>query len=174
MNSAPRPILHIEDEANDIHLLQRALVSAEIWNPVQVVKSAARAFAYLLGEEPFAKREYYPMPGLILLDLTLPSLDGLEVLKWRQLHPAIRVIPVLVLTSSQQAAEVRAAYEAGANSFLAKPASFNGWLEMVKAIRTFWLTQNVFTSPPAAKVFSSENDISQPRHSTLLFERAAA
>ena len=161
MDPAPRPILHIEDEANDIHLLQRALVSAEIWNPVQVVKSAARAFAYLLGEEPFAKREYYPVPGLILLDLTLPSLDGLEVLKFRQLHPAIRVIPVLVLTSSQQPAEVRAAYEAGANSYLAKPANFNGWLEMVKAIRMFWLNQNVFPTPPAPRVLSPENAFSQ-------------
>src|SRR5712671_2943983 len=74
MDPTPRPILHIEDEDNDIHLLQRALVNAEVWSPVQVVKNAARAFAYLLGEEPFAERIYYPPPGLILLDLSLPSL----------------------------------------------------------------------------------------------------
>ena len=113
------------------------------------------------GEEPFAKRDYYPVPGLILLDLTLPSLDGFEVLKWRQLHPAIKVIPVLVLTSSQHPDEVRAAYEAGANGYLAKPASFNGWLDMVKAIRVFWLNQNVFPSPPAPKVLPPENDFSR-------------
>jgi len=174
MEPSPRPILHVEDEANDIHLLQRALVSAEIWNPVQVVKTAARAFAYLRGEEPFAKRDYYPIPGLILLDLTLPSLDGFEVLKWRQSQPEIRIIPVLVVTNSQQPAEVRAAYEAGANGYLAKPANFNGWLDMVKAIRVFWLNQNVLPAPPAPRVPTSENDFSRNGPSARFsLERAA-
>jgi CheY-like chemotaxis protein len=149
MDLTPRPILHIEDEDNDIHLLQRALVSAEVWQPVQVVKSVARAFAYFLGEEPFVERIYYPLPSLILLDLSLPSLEGLDILEWRQSHPVIKAIPVLVLTSSHQAGEVRAAYEAGANGYLAKPPNFNGWVELVKAIRIFWLTHNVFPAPPA-------------------------
>jgi len=149
MDLTPRPILHIEDEDNDIHLLQRALVSAEVWQPVQVVKSVARAHAYLQGEEPFAERLYYPLPGLILLDLSLPSFEGLEILEWRQSHPGIKAIPVLVLTASNQAGEVRVAYEAGANGYLVKPPNFNGWVELVKAIRIFWLTHNVFPVPPA-------------------------
>jgi CheY-like chemotaxis protein len=156
MDPTPRPILHIEDEENDIHLLQRALVSAEVWNPVQVVKNAARAFAYLLGEEPFADRAYYPQPSLILLDLSLPTLDGLEILKWRQLHPGIKEIPVLVLTGSHNAGEIRAAYEAGANGYLVKPAGFNEWVELVKAIRIFWLTHNVLPLPFARKINTLE------------------
>jgi CheY-like chemotaxis protein len=174
MNPTPQPILHIEDEANDIHLLQRALVSAEIWNPVQVVKTAARAISYLMGEEPFAKRNYYPMPGLILLDLSLPSLEGLEILRWRQLHSAIKVIPTLVLTASQQPAEVRAAYEAGANGYLVKPSNINGWLELVKAIRTFWLTQNIFAPPAGQKNISAEHSRSRNGVPRLALEHAAA
>ena len=175
MDPTPRPILHIEDEDNDIHLFQRALVSAEVWNPVQVVKNAARAFAYLLGEEPFAERIYYPLPSLILLDLSLPSLDGLEILKWRQLQPGIKEIPVLVLTASHHSSEVRAAYAAGANGYLAKPANFNAWVELVKAIRIFWLTHNVLPLPPARNGKPLEHPVNgNGVGSRLALDRASA
>jgi len=149
MDATPHPILHIEDEDNDIHLLQRAFANAEICHPVQVVKTAARAYDYLLGVDPFARRNYFPLPSLILLDLSLPFQDGLEILRWRQNHPEIKRIPVLVLTATGQAGEVRAAYEEGANGYLVKPASFNEWVELVKAIQSFWLTQNIFPAPLA-------------------------
>jgi len=150
MDPTPHPILHIEDEDNDIHLLQRAFANAEICHPVQVVKTAARAYAYLLGTDPFERRNYFPLPSLILLDLSLPLLDGLKILRWRQKQPEIKRIPVLVLTATSQVGEVRAAYEEGANGYLVKPASFNGWVELVKAIQTFWLTQNIFPAPQIA------------------------
>ena len=123
MNSPLHPILHSEEEANDIFLLQAAFANAGVWNPIHVVKTAASAFAYLLGESTYARRTYYPMPELILLDPAMQSSGGLEILKWRQLHREIKVIPVLVLTSAMQPDEVNAAYLAGANGYLAKPAS---------------------------------------------------
>jgi CheY-like chemotaxis protein len=144
MESPIRPILHIEDEDNDVYLLQRALVAAELACPVQLAKTTTAACAYLTGKSNFAQRNYYPLPELILLDLTLPPPDGLDFLGWRRIHPAIRRIPVVVLTASRGAEEVQAAYDAGANGFLSKPAHFAEWIEMIHAIRVFWFSQNVY------------------------------
>jgi CheY-like chemotaxis protein len=148
MESTYRPILHVEDDENDAFLMNRAMGIAEIVHPVQVVKNGVRAVNYLLGLPPFANRHYYPLPSLILLDWSIPQLNGLELLKWRQSQPTIKLIPVIVLTSSQQATDVATAYDAGANGYLTKPVTFDGLVEMAKAIRIYWLTHNHYAALP--------------------------
>ena len=112
------------------------------------MRNGARAINYLLGQNPFDKHEFYPPPSLILLDLDLPLLSELEFLKWRQTQPIIQRIPVIVLTASQKTSDVTAAYEAGVNSYLTKPLTFEGLVDMLKAIRLFWLTQNTLATLP--------------------------
>jgi len=146
MESSYQPILHVEDDENDILLFQRALASAGVVHPIQVVRNGVRALDYLLKRVPFERRELYPLPSLILLDLSTPLLGGLAVLKWRQTHESIKRIPVLVLTSSQQPEDINAAYEAGANGYLVKPLLFDDWVEMASAIRLFWFMQNTYAS----------------------------
>jgi CheY-like chemotaxis protein len=144
MESTYQPILHVEDDENDILLFQRALAGAGVVHPIQVVRNGIRALDYLLGRSPFEKRELYPTPSLILLDLSTPLLGGLAVLKWRQTYEPAKRIPTVVLTSSQQPEDIAAAYQAGANSYLVKPLTFDGWMEMVKAIRLYWFMHNTF------------------------------
>jgi CheY-like chemotaxis protein len=159
------PILQVEHEENDRFLLGRAFMSADIPHPVHVVKNGARAVSYLLGQPPFEPREYYPLPCLILLDLHMPCMTGLEFLNWRQTQPVLKRIPVLVLTTSRLARDVSAAYEAGANAYLVKPVSHEELVTMVKAIREFWLVQNTYSEadddevsphPAASKIIPYE------------------
>ncbi len=142
------PILHVEDDENDIVLVQRALAAAGVSHPLQVVRSGVRAIDYLLGHEPFERRELYPPPSLILLGLHLPMLNGLEFLRWRLMRPNVQRIPVLMLTSSRQPSDLAGAYAAGANGYLVKPPAFDGLVEMAKAIRMFWLTHNTYATQP--------------------------
>src|SRR5437870_5194090 len=97
-----RPILYIEDREDDALLLQQALRKTGFVQPLQFEKNAERAVVYLSGQPPFENRELYPLPSMILLDLSMPLMTGLEILQWRQGQPAIRRIPVVVLTASQQ------------------------------------------------------------------------
>lgn len=144
MESTFNPILHVEDNENDVVLVQRALGAAGISHPLQIVRNGARAIDYLVGQTPFERREFYPLPCLILLDLDMPLLSGMEFLKWRQNHPEFQRIPVIVLTLSQRPADVAAAYEAGANSYLAKPLTFEELVDIAKAINIYWLGHNTF------------------------------
>ena len=148
MESTYRPIMHVEDDENDAFLLGRAMGIANVAHPVQAMKNAALAVNYLLGIPPFENRHHHPLPSLILLDWNMPQLGGLEFLKWRESQPMIKRVPVIVLTSSQQTTDVTAAYEAGANGYLTKPVSFNGFVEMAKAIRMYWLMQNHYAVLP--------------------------
>jgi CheY-like chemotaxis protein len=148
MESTYRPILHVEDNENDVFLLNRALSIADIAHPIQVVRNGAQAVDYLEGAAPFADRRNYPLPSLILLDWNMPQMNGLEFLAWRQHQPLFRRIPVIMLTSVAQATDVTAAYEAGANGYLAKPLTFDGLVEVAKALRTYWLMHNHFATFP--------------------------
>jgi DNA-binding response OmpR family regulator len=110
-------------------------------NPVQVVSDGQQAIDYLSGAGKFADREKFPLPCLVLLDLKLPRVMGLDVLKWIRQQARV-ALPVIVLTASAESADIVAAYRLGANAFLTKPSE-SGKLEyMVKAIKDFWLTHN--------------------------------
>ncbi|MFH1672232.1 MAG: response regulator [Pseudomonadota bacterium] len=135
-------ILLVEDDPNDVMLIERAFRKANIANPVQTVKDGEQAVAYLAGQEPYVDREQYPLPVLILLDLKLPRKSGLEVLAWMKRQTSLMRIPVVVLTSSKETADINRAYDLGANSYLTKPVAFDGLLNIVKALNLYWLNLN--------------------------------
>jgi CheY-like chemotaxis protein len=135
-------ILHVEDDSNDVLLLQHACRKAGIGFDLQSVTDGEEAIAYLRGADKFADREHYPSPKLILLDLKMPRMSGFEVLDWMRREDTLRRLPVVVLTSSNHDADVKRAYDLGANSYLVKPVGFDGLVELVKAVNYYWLTLN--------------------------------
>jgi len=136
------PILYAEDDENDAFLANRAFEKAEILNPLVVVSDGKAAIEYLAGTGQYANRTEYPLPCLILLDLKLPRVSGLEVLKWIRSQPSVCTLPVLILTSSNQDGDVHRAYILGANGYLMKPSKTDEMLVMAKGIRDFWLILN--------------------------------
>jgi len=142
MNITDFTFLLVEEDPNDILLFQRAFAEANLVNPLRIVRDGDEAVNYLGGVGAYADRVRYPLPSLVLLDLKLPRRSGLEVLQWMRQQPALKAIPVIVLTSSQEHADVRTAYSLGANSYLIKPVGFGGLLEMVRAIGMYWVILN--------------------------------
>jgi CheY-like chemotaxis protein len=136
------PVLLVEDELSDAQLLMRAFKKAGVVNPVQHVKSGEQALAYLTGAEPFVPRQQYPLPVLLLLDLKLPDLSGLAVLNIVRSRADLRQIPVVILTGDADPRTVRAAYDAGANSYLVKSADPEEIKRIVNLIRDYWLNLN--------------------------------
>ena len=140
--SAGHVILVVEDDPNDVLLIQRAFGKARILNPVRTVSNGDEAVAYLSGEGPYADREAYPFPILVLLDLKLPRRSGLEVLGWIRSHPGLKRLPIVVLTSSKESVDINRAYDLGANSYLVKPVGFDSLLELVKSLEVYWMMLN--------------------------------
>src|SRR5687768_14138035 len=103
-------ILYVEDDDNDVFLMQRAFKQAGIGNPLQILSTGTAAMEYLSVADPFADRDQYPLPGLVLLDLKLPGASALEVLKWLRRQPATSTLPVIILTSSNQESDMQQAY----------------------------------------------------------------
>lgn len=136
---SPGTILLVEDEASDALLIQRALCKADVASAIQVVEDGETAIAYLAGSGAYADRERHPLPVLVLLDLKMPRKSGFEVLVWLRAQPGLRRLPVVVLTSSKEPADIRRAHELGANSYLVKPLAFDALLEMVQALSRYWL-----------------------------------
>lgn len=140
--SAHGVILLVEDDANDVFLMQRACRKAELPNPLQVVGDGDEAVDYLAGQGAYSDRARYPLPVLLLLDLKLPRKGGLEVLGWLRQQPNLKRLPVVVLTSSKEPADVNKAYDLGANSYLVKPLGFDALMEMVRSLNQYWLSLN--------------------------------
>ncbi len=136
------PILCVEDEENDVFFIQRAFELAGISNPLTVVQYGEQAIEYLSGTGAFADRQKHPLPGLVLLDVKLPNRSGLEVLKWMRAQPVFKVLPVIILSSSDRPPDVEAAYDMGANGYLVKPTVFTDLVTIFKAFREFWLVHN--------------------------------
>jgi CheY-like chemotaxis protein len=136
------PILIVEDEPDAITLLQHAFARNKIPNPVQTVHDGDQAIAYLSGTDRYADRSAFPLPRLVLLDLKVPRCSGHEVLEWIRANSALRSLPVVIFTSSKERSDVRRAYAAGANSYLVKPSSLSGLIDLVAAFRNYWLIHN--------------------------------
>jgi CheY-like chemotaxis protein len=148
MNVASQPVLLVEDDDNDVLFVQRAFKHAGILNRLEVVRDGEQAVDYLGGTGAYADREKYPLPVFVLLDLKMPRRSGLEVLQWAKEREGLRRIPIVVLTSSKKDSDVSRAYELGANSYLVKPVSFEGLIELTKSLQLYWLVLNerpVFT-----------------------------
>ena len=142
-----RSILLVEDDENDIFFMQRAMKNAGVPNPIQIASDGQQAIDYFQGTGKFADREEFPLPYLVLLDLKLPRVMGLDVLKWIRQQPEVAAI-VIILSSSKEEADVATAYRLGANGYLVKPAEASQLNDMAKSIKDFWLSQN--TPPPEA------------------------
>jgi CheY-like chemotaxis protein len=149
-----KPILLVEDNADDEELTIRALKKNNILNPVVVAHDGVEALDYLFGTGAHAGRDLSVMPQLTLLDLNLPRVGGLEVLKRMREDERTKYIAVVVLTSSKQDEDVVRSYSFGANSYVRKPVEFGQFTEAVKTLGLFWLL--LHESPPnvanAAKI----------------------
>lgn len=132
-------ILLAEDDENHVLLVQRAFKKARLLNPLHVVHGGEDAIAYLKGKGPYANREEFPLPALLLLDLKMPRTDGFEVLEWIRTEPSLCALRVVVLTSSEDIRDVNRAYQLGANSFLQKPADFEKFVNVISALQGYWL-----------------------------------
>jgi CheY-like chemotaxis protein len=139
----PAEILLVEDNSGDVELTREALDVAKVNNNLQVVSDGIEAIAYLRRQGPYAAA---PRPDLILLDLNLPRKDGREVLAEIKADEELRVIPVVVLTTSRADEDILESYRLNANSYINKPGNFDGFADVVRAIDGFWFT--VVLLPP--------------------------
>ncbi len=139
-------ILYAEDDANDLFLVERAFEAEEMPHVLRVVVDGARAIAYLSGEGEYGDRATHPLPALVLLDLKLPQLDGLEVLRWIRGNSDHRGLPVVMFSNSFLERDVANAYLLGANCFIVKPFGMEELREVARFLKA-WLRHA--TLPPA-------------------------
>jgi len=132
-------ILVVEDDETDFYLLQRAFRKSGIHNPIVWLKDGLEGLHYLEGKDEFSQRDKHPFPDVIVLDLKTPRMSGLELLSWIRDHPECRVIPTIIMSSSQQDADIARAYELGANTYFVKPTDFQALVELTRSIHDYWL-----------------------------------
>ena len=137
MDNSFSPILIVEDRAVDLDLTKRALARRHILNPIQEARDGEEALAYF---ERWDQGE--PLPVFILLDLHLPKVNGLEVLRRLKSHPAYSAIPVIVLTTSAEDHEIQEAYKLGCNSYVVKPVEFKKFMDVASQIEVYWCALN--------------------------------
>ena len=135
-------ILLVEDNLADQQLTLRALKKNQILNKVIIANDGEEAMAYLFGEGSFADRDLNEMPAVILLDLKLPRIDGMEVLQQIRSRVQTRLLPVVVLTSSREEQDLAQSYALGANSYIRKPLDFEQFISAMKNIGQYWLVLN--------------------------------
>lgn len=140
-----RIILQVEDDPNDVILLDVAFKQAEISSPVRVVSNGHEAIDYLSGRGSYEDRGRFPLPGLILLDLHLPRISGIEVLDYLAQEPTLRHIPVVVMSSSNQPEDVWQCYENGVNAYVMKPLTNAERRSLACAIKAFWIDLNILS-----------------------------
>jgi two-component system response regulator len=137
-------ILIVDDDPDDRAFVADALAACGVAAPrVQLVVNGRQALDYLAGLGPYASRESHPLPCLVLLDIKMPVLDGLETLSAMRSSEAWDTIPVVMLTGSAQPSDIKRAFSLGANAFMVKPASLARLKEMMRAVVQFWLENNV-------------------------------
>ncbi len=138
-------ILLVEDSADDLDLTLRALRKMNLANHIQVARDGAEALDFIFGRGDFSGRNAGRKPKLVLLDLKLPKVDGLEVLRAVKGDPLTRSIPIVVLTSSKEQSDVVESYQLGVNSYIVKPVNFAQFAESVQNLGLYWLLLN---TPP--------------------------
>jgi two-component system, response regulator len=146
LNSDPVEILLVEDNPGDVELTLHAFKRANLGNEVHVVRDGAEAIDFLWHSGPYEKHHLNDDPKVILLDLKLPKVDGLEVLKRIKGDPDKAMIPVVVLTSSAEERDIVESYRLGVNSYIVKPVDFEQFTESVRTLGMYWLLIN---HPPA-------------------------
>jgi CheY-like chemotaxis protein len=136
-----RRILLVEDSLNDIDLTMAALEEHHLANEVVVTRDGAEALDYLYRRGQFANREE-KLPAVVLLDIKMPKVNGIEVLRQMKSDPALRSLPVVMLTSSKEEPDLAACYALGANAYVVKPVDFQQFVDAVKQVGAFWAVLN--------------------------------
>ena len=142
MNVNSKAILLVEDNPDDIELTLRAFKKSNMLNPIIVAKYGVEALDYLFGRGTYTGRDLNIMPSVVLLDLKLPKLDGLEVLRRIRAEPRTKRLPVVILTSSNEEQDLAASYDLGANSYIRKPVDFAKFAEAIEYLGLYWLVLN--------------------------------
>lgn len=142
-----KTILLVEDNPDDVELTLRALKNNNIKNKVIVVNDGAEALDFLFGKGKYSDRNLSEMPAVILLDLKLPKISGLEVLQQIRENEITKLLPVVILTSSKEEQDLISSYSLGANSYIRKPVDFKQFTEAVQNLKLYWLLIN--EAPPS-------------------------
>ena len=145
MNNGIGRLLLVEDDPHDIELIRMALEPSNLIYSMDVVCDGEQALRYLFGENRF--RIDQPLPQLVLLDLKLPKVNGIQVLQAIRSNPATRRLVVVVMTSSQEDSDLNTCYDLGINSYIVKPLDFQQFLEVSQTVGSYWMTVN---KPPLA------------------------
>lgn len=135
----PVHILIADDDQDDCLMTREAFAECRVSNPLHFVHDGEALLDYLRRRAPYDDEERYPLPGLILLDLNMPRMDGREALQAIKSDPVLRGIPVVVLTTSSAEEDILRSYNMGSNSFITKPVTYTGLIEVVKTLGRYWL-----------------------------------
>ncbi len=141
-SEAPGKILLVEDNAKDLRLTMHALAAQGLSDHVDVVRDGEEALDYLFCRVAFSSRRFEDAPHIVLLDLKLPKVDGLEVLRAVKADSRTRAIPVVILTASKEETDMIQAYHTGANAYIQKPVAFDEFRRIVEQLGLFWLVVN--------------------------------
>ena len=131
-------VLLVEDDLNDIFLVKRAFKMARVQSPLHIVTDGVEAMNYLRGQDRFSDRRAYPLPKLIVIDIKMPRKSGFEVLEWVKRDPLLRRIPIVIVSSSENPADINRSYELGANAYMVKPVDFQAVEHLFQSITHYW------------------------------------
>jgi two-component system response regulator len=137
-----KTILLVEDNPSDVGLTQRALEKSHVANKLVTVEDGQEALDYLIGGDPLTGPEMNELPALILLDLKLPKVDGLQVLRQIRANERTHRLPVVILTTSSEEQDIAQSYDLGANSFIRKPVDFTQFVQAIQNLGLYWLVLN--------------------------------
>jgi len=161
MNSGELEILLVEDNQDDMDLALYALKRGKVANRISVVRDGEEALDFLFCRGAFAQRSFDHPPKLVLLDLKLPKVDGMEVLKQVKSDPRTKTIPVVIMTSSKEERDLVSGYNLGANSYIQKPVDFDQFRETVKTVGLYWVVTN---QPPVTDDSHKQARTTHGRH----------
>jgi CheY-like chemotaxis protein len=147
-SSKPIHILIADDDEEDRMLIKQALLKNQVSNPMHFVENGEEVLDFLHNRNKFTSTEKFPRPGLILLDLNMPKMDGREAIIEIKKEAALRSIPIIVLTTSSAEEDIVRSYNLGVSSFITKPVTFNGFTEVMKTLNQYWL--EVVELPPSS------------------------
>lgn len=140
MSISLAPVLAAEDEETDAYILRFAFEQAGVANPLTIVGDGQELVDYLTGEAPYGDRAIHPLPGLVTLDLKMPRMNGFNVLDWLRGRPEFTDLPVIIISSSSDEADIREARRLGARDYYVKPHLLDDFVEIARAIRQRWLS----------------------------------
>jgi CheY-like chemotaxis protein len=161
MNAGNLDILLVEDNQDDMDLAVHALRREKLANNIFVARDGEEALDFIFCRGAFAQRSFEQPPKLVLLDLKLPKVDGMEVLKQVKSDPRTRTIPIVIMTSSKEERDLVASYNLGANSYIQKPVDFDQFRETVKTVGLYWL---VINQPPVVQASQPLAGVAHDRH----------